>query len=163
MMRIGLLAAVVICGLLGALAVADEAPRSTASVDDLAWLAGCWAEVEDGQRTEECWLAPRGGMMLGLNRTARDDGRSAFEFLRIAADGDGVVTYFASPGGKPAKGFRLTSHGSRQAVFEDPEHDFPQRLVYRLDDEGVLHVRVEAEAGGEVRGFDLTLSPAEFP
>lgn len=153
----------IFCGLLGLLAIADEAPRSPASVDDLAWLAGCWTQIEDGQRTEECWLAPRGGMILGLNRTARDDGRGAFEFLRIAADEDGVVTCFASPGGQPPTAFRLTSHGSKQAVFENPEHDFPQRLIYRLDDEGVLQVRVEAEADGEVRGFALVLSPTEFP
>jgi Domain of unknown function (DUF6265) len=161
MRLIGLLAAVLGGGGFAVLGIAGEVPQ-TAAVDDLAWLAGCWAQVGDGERIEECWLAPRGGMMLGVGRTLRDDGRTAFEFLRIAADEDGTVTYFASPGGKPPTPFRLTSRGPRQAVFENPEHDFPQRLVYRLDDDGVLRVRVEAVTGGETRGFGLTLSPAAF-
>ncbi len=41
--------------------------------------------------------------------------------------------------------FRLTASSDTQAVFENPTHDFPQRLGYTLVDGG-LHVKVCAEA-----------------
>ncbi len=159
----GGLAGAILSAVVFGLVIFGAAAEDSANVDDLAWLAGCWADVGDSQRVEECWLTPRGGMMLGLNRTARDDGRGAFEYLRIAPDEDGIVTYFASPSAKPATPFRLMSHGPRQATFENPDHDFPQRIIYRIGDDGVLRIRVEAEADGQTRGFELVLSPAEFP
>ena len=59
-----------VCGFSSLPVTAGEVSRA-ASVDDLAWMAGCWADAEEGQRTEECWLAPRGGMMLGVHRVGR--------------------------------------------------------------------------------------------
>ena len=33
-------------------------------------------------------------------------------------------------------------------MFENAAHDFPQRVLYWLDDAGSLHARVEGHAGG---------------
>ena len=35
----------------------------------MAFLTGTWATVDGNNRTEETWIAPRGGTMLGVNRT----------------------------------------------------------------------------------------------
>lgn len=137
-------------------------PEDAATLDDLSWLAGCWTSSEGGQTIEECWLAPGGGMMVGMHRTVGADGRASFEFLRIA-EVDGGLAYLASPGGRTPTPFHLTRHESRKAVFENPEHDFPQRMTYWLDGGGVLHARVEAERDGEMRGFELVLRRAPWP
>jgi hypothetical protein len=34
-------------------------------------------------------------------------------------------------------------------VFENPRHDFPQRVAYRLDPDGVLQARIEGQRGEE--------------
>lgn len=94
--------------------------------------------------------------MLGVNRTTKDDGGGGFEFLRIAVDGRDVV-YFASPGGRTPTPFRLTSQDKGRAVFENPDHDFPQRLTYEVSAGESLRIRVEAGVGEEVRGFELHL------
>ncbi len=39
-----------------------------------------------------------------------------------------------------------------RAVFENGEHDFPQRILYWLDPEGRLHARVEGRLAGQPRG-----------
>src|SRR3712207_9354114 len=93
-------AAIVAAGLLGIAA----APQ--AKVDDLAWLSGAWvSETADGW-TEEYWMAPRGGVLLGTNRSGKGGTATGFAFMRIAADADGTIKFWASPGGKPAVGFR---------------------------------------------------------
>jgi hypothetical protein len=35
--------------------------------------------------------------------------------------------------------------GDRRVVFENAKHDFPQRIVYWLDEKGALHARIEGE------------------
>ena len=62
--------------------VAQE-ERAAGRLAGLAWLAGCW----QGEAGEECWLAPRGGMMIGVNR-APDQGGPA-DVLRAPAGGRG--------------------------------------------------------------------------
>jgi hypothetical protein len=108
------------------------------SVDDLAWMTGHWAEGN----VEELWLAPKGELMLGMSRTIRRNGKAAFEFVRIARTDDGIA-YIAQPGGRPPTSFKLVESGPRRAVFANPEHDFPKRIVYELRD-GKLCARTDA-------------------
>jgi len=126
-----------------------------AGIAALAWLSGCWV----GEAGEECWLEPRAGAMLGVNRGAAGGGKAPpFEFLRIVEEDVGLV-YQASPGGRcPPTPFRAVEVAERRVVFANPEHDFPQRITYWLEGSGgdaVLHARVEAESDGEKRGFEL--------
>lgn len=101
-----------------------------ARVDDLAWMNGRWESNAAGRWTEESWSAPRGGVMLGFSRSGREEVLREFELLRIQAGEDGVPVYFAQPGGRPAVPFRLTSRDGTSATFENPQHDFPQRIRY---------------------------------
>lgn len=110
----------------------ESPPPAKPDLKDLAWLAGHWRQEAGGTLTEELWMPARGGVMLGLNRSVRGERKAAFEFLRLETDGQGVV-YLASPGGAPPTAFRLTAADASHAVFENPEHDFPKRIEYRLD------------------------------
>jgi hypothetical protein len=97
------------------------------SLEPVAWLAGTWL-TDDGE-TEEVWTTPRGGTMLGVNRTVVAGVLRHFEHLRIASE-EGAIFYHASPVRQAPARFRLVEQGER-LVFEDPEHDYPQRIVYR--------------------------------
>jgi len=77
------------------------------------------------------------------------DGRMvSFEFLRIQATAEGVV-YFASPRSRPPVPFALVESGARRAVFENKQHDFPQRILYWLDAGGAMHARIEGPQAGK--------------
>jgi uncharacterized protein DUF6265 len=43
-----------------------------ARVEQAAWLQGCWQLSANGLVVEEQWMAPGGGVMLGMGRTVRD-------------------------------------------------------------------------------------------
>lgn len=100
------------------------------------WMAGHWCGGEDGISIEETWLPERGGSLHGVSRMARGDVVLSFEFLRIADD-DGVPTYFAQPGGRSATPFRRIDGGADWVRFENPAHDFPQRIEYRREGDGL--------------------------
>ena len=127
-----------------------EAPR----LDRLAWLTGTWTGVEGDTIMEEIWTTPAGGMMVGLHRDLRPGRRGFFEFLRIVEE-KGQISYHAMPAGRsPATLFPLLSMSDRRVVFENPEHDFPQRILYWLDDDDMLHARIEGTEGGETHSME---------
>jgi hypothetical protein len=118
-----------IAGALALLLMGQAAPP--ASVADLAWMSGRWeTEGMNDNVTQESWSEPRAGAMLGYSRSGTGERMREFEFLRIQAGADGVPTYHAQPGGRPPVSFRLTAHSATSATFENPQHDFPQRIRY---------------------------------
>lgn len=119
---------------LALLLTAQALPRT--AMDDLAWMSGQWQSA-DGT-TEEAWTAPRGGMMLGVGRTVQGGIVREYEFLRLQAGADGVPVYWASPNGVPPVGFRLSQAGPSSATFDNPAHDYPQRIRYRRDGETLV-------------------------
>jgi hypothetical protein len=114
----------------------------------LEWLAGHWCSGTDGNTAEEFWLPPHGGVVLGLGRTLNAGRTTGFEYLRIT-EVEGAPHFIAQPGGRPPTRFRRTAGGEDWIRFENPEHDFPQRIEYRREG-GALH----AEVGGPGKDGD---------
>jgi hypothetical protein len=126
------------------------------------WLAGHWCGEQDGNRIEEVWLA-RGGQLLNLSTTTRDDALVSFEYARIEARAGGVV-YVAQPGGNEPVDFALVESGPQRLVFANPDHDFPQRVSYWRDDAG-LHAQIAApgDDGDQQVDFDYVACEAAPP
>jgi hypothetical protein len=143
MRRIGTVLGLGLCVAGGSLRAAE-----VADVTSLAWMAGSWQGTAGGVEMEEHWLAPKGGAMLGLHRDVAGGRMVSFEFLRIEKDAEGLV-YLASPRGRPATPFRLIESRKGRAVFANPQHDFPQRILYWMGDDGRLHARIEGQQKGK--------------
>ena len=122
-------------------------------LEQLTWLVGTWHGIEGDRRTEALWIEPAGGLMLGLHREVGAKGAAFFEYLRIV-EGDAGLEYVAQPRGGQPTPFALKVLEDRYVVFENLEHDFPQRISYRLSAEGVLTARIEGEAGGIERSAE---------
>jgi hypothetical protein len=122
---------------------------------DFAWLAGT-RSMKGNALIEERWTDPASNMMLGVSRTVRGDKVVEFEFLRIEARADGIY-YVAQPGGRPATDFKLTKWDGTEATFENPQHDFPKRVIYRRMPDNVVVARVDGGAG--TKGPEFTFKP----
>ena len=126
-----------------------------ATIADMAWLAGIWNGKRRNGSVEERWSPPLGGGMLGTSRTISRDSMVAFEYLRIV-ERDGGLVYVAQPGGRSPTEFVLTKMGATRAVFINPRHDFPQRIVYELSDEDVLSASIGFAIGGRPQRFEFS-------
>ena len=121
-----------------------------ASIDDLKWLAGCW-EMKNGERlTEEQWMMPRGGVMMGMSRTVRGQTLVEFEQVRIETRGSDLY-YVASPARQATAEFKATSTSADQVTFENPAHDFPTKIAYRRQGADSLVASIEGQRGGTTR------------
>lgn len=128
------------------------------TVADLGWLTGCWQSDGREAGSGENWMAPAGGMMLGMSRSVRDGKASGYEFIRIEEEPDGRIVFVAAPSGQDSATFTLVELDSRKAVFENPEHDFPQRIIYRLISGTQLLGRIEGSIDGKARGIDFPMT-----
>ena len=117
-------------------------------VESLRWLAGCWSRTDAEAGSGEQWTAPAGGTMLGVSRTVRDGRTVEYEFVVIRAAADRTLVYHAHPSGQSPKEFRLLHQADREVVFENAAHDFPQRVGYRLENDGALTAWIEGSRGG---------------
>ena len=140
--------------LLLAASMAAATPSAETDVARLGWMSGCWMQVRSNGRVDEQWLAPGGGMMLGMSRTLKDGKVREYEFLRIAPGPDGRLAFIAKPSGQAEASFPLKEVTDDLVVFEDPTHDFPQRILYKRVDATTLIARIEGNIGGLARSVD---------
>ena len=124
-----------------------------AAVNFPVWMTGSWK----ANGSEEHWTSADGDVMLGMSREVRD-GKTSFEFLRIEKK-DGTLVYQAMPFGHPPTPFPLKSMTSTRAVFENPSHDFPQRIIYWRDG-ARLCARIEETVHGKEDGDEWCWDPA---
>ena len=129
--------------------------RAATDLSALAWMAGNWTGVQEGVEMEELWLAPKGNTMLAVHRDVSNGRTISFEFLRIEATAEGI-TYWASPKGRPAVPFRMAESRDKRVVFENPEHDFPRRIIYWMGDDGSLHAKIEGTLSGKPAAEEWT-------
>jgi Domain of unknown function (DUF6265) len=122
-----------------------------ATIADMGWLAGTWANDGKPVLSEERWTPPAGGAMLAVARTVREERMVAFEYLRIVQR-DGGLVYIAQPNGRPPTDFVLTALAGQSATFENPAHDFPKMIRYTLRPDGVLEATI-SDGGKRAQTF----------
>ena len=133
----------------------QDAAKSNSPLRHLRWLAGTWQRETAKSISIETWrwLSDRTLEGEGI-RLSKASGDTAFtESLRIV-EMQGETFYLAKVAENPYPvPFKLTSFESGHAVFENPEHDFPQRLTYVHNATDSLTVLVEGERKGRRRGI----------
>ena len=131
-----------------------DTPAPAATLDALSWLQGCWTGTVNQREFREQWSPARGGMMMGLGHTVVQGKTQSYEYLRIEARPDGVY-YVATPSEQRPAAFKLASvaQDDKDTVFTfaNPDHDFPQRILYRRGTEGWLYATIEGKLAGEDR------------
>jgi hypothetical protein len=141
------------CGTLtGSYSVAQQA-----DVRSLAWLAGCWSAEQGEAGSGEQWLAPAGGTMFGVSRTVKNGKTVEFEFMQLRANDDGKLVFIAMPSGQKETMFFASATAKDSVTFENPQHDFPQKVIYRLQPDGRLIARIEGTRSGKFRGVDFPM------
>ena len=141
---------------LAAFSTSSVAQGSPPKLSDLGWLAGCWELKNEkrGMQINEMWMRPAGDAMIGVGRTLKGGKLVDFEFLRIVETATGLAYISRPSGNKEDTSFSLRSSEPNAVIFENPTHDFPQRILYKR--EGTkLTARIEGTANGKARGTDF--------
>jgi len=142
-------------------ALAPSTHAAVAGIERVAWLQGCWELAADGRTVEEQWMGPCGGAMIGQSRTVKSGAMIEFEFVVIRERGEHLV-YHAHPSGQPAAEFVSTTVSGNSVVFENPGHDFPQRIGYERRGSS-LKAWIEGSMRGQARKIEFPYQRVSCP
>jgi hypothetical protein len=123
-------------------------------IQRVAWLQGCWETSSPQRVIEEQWMAPRGANMVGMSRTVRGDALAAYEFLIVRESGE-RLEYESHPSGQNSATFLSSTVNDSMVLFENPQHDFPQRIGYRRDGPDSLLAWIEGTDKGQSRRIEF--------
>lgn len=111
------------------------------TIEDLAWMVGAWRCDIWGGTFEEFWTPPSGGIMQGCGRHTADGKNGFMEFMSIEKGPGGLTMHMIL--GAPSKGdkkpvpFKLTSFDGKTALFENPKNEFPSKIAYVKEKDGM--------------------------
>jgi len=128
--------------------------QHTPALAHLPWMIGCWAE--SGQPgAGETWMVSNDGSMIGFGRITHGEQVVNTERMRIEKSADGNLVFIASPAGQDSTQFVIVDIADDEVVFENREHDYPQRIIYRLLSMDQLLARIEGVVDGHARSEDF--------
>ncbi len=155
----------VVLVLLALFATCGVAAAAEPEITRLAWLAGCWASDGGEAGSGEQWTALAGETMLGMGRTVRRGKTVNSEFMELRHLPDGRLAFIAHPSGQPTAAFPVLTLTDTSVVFENLQHDFPQRVAYVRAGDSKVRARIEGMRKGALRviEFPLTRVPCDAP
>ena len=154
----GLMVASTVIALAFAASVATSPAAQADPLDRLSWLEGEWQrDTRRGVAIERWRRVPGVGLVGGAavipNGANTEIPSEALLLVTMGAD----TFYIARPAENPYPiAFRLVSLTDDTAVLENPTHDFPQRIIYRLISDDAMTATIEGPGDdGQLQRVDF--------
>jgi hypothetical protein len=160
--RLPILAAVIAGVVVFAVGARTTSAQQPIGIARVGWMQGCWATSSPQRTIDEQWMSPRGGSMIGMSRTVRD-GRLVEHELMILSERSDQLAYEAHPSGQTPATFLSTRIEPSLVVFENPTHDFPQRIGYERKGPDAVTAWVEGPQNGRTRRIEFAYQRAQCP
>jgi CubicO group peptidase (beta-lactamase class C family) len=127
------------------------------TVNDLSWLMGTWKHETATSTTFESWRKASDKTLEGESwRVNKATQQKVFgESILLAEMGDGVF-YLPKTSDNPLPvAFKLNTSNAKEIVFENPQHDFPQKISYKLNADGTVTALVEGVEKEQARKLEF--------
>lgn len=136
-------------------------PKQNQSLlQEMKWLIGTWKNVSADGELYEVWNTSNDSVFSGIGFMILKGDTLFSEVISLEAR-NGELIYMPSVtdqnDGLPVQ-FKLTSHTGNEFIFENKEHDFPQRIIYNNPNSDSLYARVEGMQNGEFRKEEFSMS-----
>ena len=123
------------------------------SMTKLDWLLGTWAILTPEHRLYESWEKLNDSVFAGNSVIIINSDTAYTEKISLLKKNDDIFyvpTVSNQNDGQPVE-FKLVSVEHGIFVFENTEHDFPQRIIYDNPHPDSLHASIEGYDKGEFR------------
>jgi len=134
-----------------------EITKNQESFEKLNWIIGKWKGEGNGGIMYENWVKKNDSLLKGGSYSIADGDTVFTETLRIEQSDTNIYYVVNVSHNESEIPFRLISISDTSATFENPEHDFPQRIIYMKRGADTLHARIEGMINGEERAADFLM------
>jgi len=140
------------------LAVGVAAQNKVTEIGDLDGMAGCWEQKDAAKKLliSEQWMSPAGTSILGMGRTVKNGKTTGWEYMRIEQRDDGIYLVSRPKENTEDTAFKMISSTASEFVFENKLHDYPQRIIYKVQGDKMTG-RIEGMTGGKFLGIDYPM------
>lgn len=141
-----------------AVLVSRAASAAEPDLAKLSWLEGCWASDGGEPGSGERWMSVGDKGLLGISNTIRQGKVVESERMEIGYLPDGRFAFVAHPSAQASATFLLLRISETEAVFENLEHDFPQRIAYAREGASKLRARIEGMQDGALHVIEFPMT-----
>ena len=117
------------------------------------WFLANWEnKTPEGTFSEE-WKVDNDSLLLGKSFFIKENDTLFSETVRLVQRESDLFYIVTVPNQNEEKpvAFKLTSSTSDYLVFENPEHDFPKKITYKLVNKDSLYAEISGD--GKSQGF----------
>ena len=123
-------------------------------------LNGKWKLKTNSFEAYEEWKVKDETEIAGISYSIEDGEQKKNEDLFIKKVGE-FWAYIAAPKNQNPALFYLTSFKDNRFIFENPEHDFPNKIIYHFTDRKTIAVTVEGEDDDGPQKIEFTFIKVE--
>lgn len=129
----------------------DASASKTTQLKQLEWLSGTWGSADSAGVSTEKWEKKNDSTFAGHSYTIAGTDTVFNEWISLeerAGNLNYIVTVKNQNGELPVA-FAMTSIDEKNVVFENPMHDFPQRITYTRVNADSLYAEISATQEGK--------------
>ena len=120
----------------------------TNGIEQFSWMLGSWKGNTGEGELYESWVKQDQNTLIGKGYYIVKGDTTTREKLRIQKI-DNYYTFIPIINNNYPALFTMVESENNKWVFENKEHDFPQRVVYSLKENGSMLAWIEGELNGE--------------
>jgi Domain of unknown function (DUF6265) len=121
-----------------------------------AWMTGAWERIDGEKWADEFWTPPKAGIMIGASRSGNGEKLLFWEHMRVVREDEGKLAFWAIAADQRPVRFGAVRAGESEIVFENPAHDYPQRIRYWREDRK-LNAQISLMDGSKTVDFSFDM------
>ncbi len=136
-----------------------EKKQNQHTLDDFSWLLGRWSNISDEGQFYEIWTRSNDSVFSGTSFLIVDKDTVFAEEITLKSDLNGIfyIPKVKGQNNEMAVSFKLIS-SKGEWVFENNEHDFPNKIIYSYPAKDSLYARIEGNKNGQFRNEEFAFN-----
>lgn len=131
----------------------EQKSKTYTELEKANWFLGKWENnTPEGVFSEE-WKVENDSLFLGKSFFIKENDTLFSETVRLEQQENDLFYIVTVPNQNEEKpvAFKLTSSTADYLVFENPAHDFPKKITYKLVNKDSLYAEISGD--GKSQGF----------
>ncbi|HYI77263.1 MAG TPA: DUF6265 family protein [Chryseolinea sp.] len=143
--------------------VSNELDKRERKIVQASWLIGKWSNTGKQRHDYETWKKYNDSTYLGKSYSIENGDTVSSESIKLVEDSEGIyyIPVVQGQNNNLPVSFKLIVVDANKLVFENPAHEFPQRISYQLVSVDSLVAEISGMIKGEHRARQFPMRRME--